>query len=125
MNIKFQYHYFKMDNEEFTTIRGKSWFLKMKMNSVCSVAIKNNYFCMAEIIRLELKKIIDLKLDFLKKDVEYQGFSIFDHFDFIDKINSFRAPYYEQATTESKVTIIYLKKVKQKPKLEDFLDLMT
>ena len=52
-----------------------------------------------------------MTIDFLNADASFPGFVISSYFDFVELLNSFRAPAWEQVTLESELTVITLKKL--------------
>ena len=108
--IKFRHNYFKLAKDEFTTIRGKAQFKRLKVGKTVWVETPTERF-EAMIKGLELKRVADMGLDFLKADAEYPGFVIECPLDFATLLNSFRAPAWTQVTLESELNIITLKKI--------------
>ncbi len=121
IKINFQHPYYKLDEPEFTTIRGKSWFNKVKNFPDVTLLIKGKLLCQAEITSTIMQNIGNIPLDQLKMDAEYPGYIINSHQDFLTLLNSFRASYMPHAMLESAVTIIYLKKIPPKITLNRFL----
>ena len=107
--ITFRHHYFKLAKAEFTTIRGKAQFKRLKVGIITQVESPAGNFS-AEITKLELKRVNEMNLDFLKGDAEYPGFEIRSHTDFVNLLNSFRAPAWTQVELNSELTVITLKK---------------
>ena len=107
--IKFKHRYYKLAGDQFTTIRGKAQFKKLKVNQVVEVIQPGETF-MATIVALELKKVSAMSVEFLKADAEYPGFVINTVSDFVDLLNSFRAPAWTQVTEESELTVITLQR---------------
>jgi hypothetical protein len=107
---KFRHSYYKLAKAEFTTIRGRGQFKKLKIGNTVWVETPTERF-EAMIICLELKRVADMGLAFLKADAEYPGFVIESPMDFVTLLNSFRAPAWTQVTLDSELTIITLKKI--------------
>jgi hypothetical protein len=108
--ITFRHQYYKLSQPQFTTIRGKVQFFKLKIGDKIPIETPNEDFT-AEIVHLALSKMENLSLPFLKLDAEYPGFEIKSKQDFIDLLNSFRAPAWTQVNFESELTVITLKKL--------------
>lgn len=109
--LNFNHHYYKLDKEEFTTIRGKSRFGDFAIGEEFPITLNRKIISNVVLEKKELIMIKDLSLDFLKNDGEYEGFTIDSHEGFVDLLNTFRKPFYAQATVDSEVTIFYLRKV--------------
>jgi len=109
--IVFRHRYHKLAQPEFTTIRGKSQFKRRKVGDRVTIATPDGLF-FAEIVALELKRVRDLPLEFLKADAEYPGCVIGRHEHFVNLLNSFRAPAWTRATLDSELTIISLRRLK-------------
>ena len=111
--ITFKHRYFKLDRARagtaFTTIRGKAQFARRKVGQTVTVETPDGNF-QAVITGLELKCVCQLTLDFLKADAEFPGNTLTSHQQFVNLLNSFRAPYWTQVTLESELTIITLRK---------------
>ncbi len=110
LTLPFGHAYYKLDANVFTTIRGKSYFKALKIGEQITANYKGKKF-QTEIVNLELKTISEIPLNVLKLDTEYPGFVIASHEDFVNLINTFRTGFMPQATLESKMTIITLKKI--------------
>lgn len=111
--LNFKYFYTKLENDEFTTVRGKYFFKKLKPGQLINVTLRRNHFCFARVIKLELKKIKDMSLEFLQNDADTKTSKIKDHAHFIRLINSFVIWENSHATMESEKTIIYFEKIKE------------
>ena len=108
--IKFRHLYYKLAYDEFTTIRGKAKFKRLKIGTKIWVETPAERF-EAMITGLELKRVADMGLDFLKADAEYPGLVIECPLDFVTLLNSFRAPAWTQVALDSELTIITLKRI--------------
>ena len=108
--ITFRHNYYKLAKSEFTTIRGKAQFKRLKVESVVEIETPDGKFN-AEIVALALKRLNELPLEFLKADAEYPGFVITSAQDFVFLLNSFRAPAWARVECDSELTVIYLKKI--------------
>jgi hypothetical protein len=108
--INFKHYYYKLVNDEFTTIRGKSNFNKYSIGEIVLINKEKKPYCKAIILEKELRRIIDLDFEFLKEDSEYKGFTINNKNDFVDLINGFLPNFYTKSTIYSEKTILYLKK---------------
>lgn len=108
--IKFRHRYHKLAQPQFTTIRGKAKFKQIKTNDVLEVETPDENFS-ARVVGLELKRVADMELSFLKLDAEYPGCVISEHRHFVNLLNSFRAPCWAQVTLESELTILTLRRI--------------
>lgn len=107
--ISFKHQYYKLSHPEFTTIRGKAQFKRLKVGQVVPVETPDRSFY-AVVTKLELAKVHDLPVAFLKADAEYPGFEFGTRSEFCDLLNSFRAPAWTQVTLDSELTVITLRK---------------
>jgi hypothetical protein len=103
--ICFRHRYYKLTQDRFTTIRGKAQFKKLKIGQKVTVETPDKTFP-AEIKVLELLTVNRLPIAFLKRDAEYPTFTIGQRQDFVDLLNSFRAPAWAQVTLDSELTVI-------------------
>lgn len=108
--IKFRHRYYKLERPVFTTIRGKAQFKRIKVGDIQEVVTPSGMF-KAKVINLELARVGDMLVSFLKLDAEYPGFTINSHDDFVRLLNSFRSPTWSQVTIDSELTIITLEKI--------------
>lgn len=108
--FNFQHDYYKLKEDEFTTIRGKTNFEKIKGDVPVVIQKDRKFFCYAKLEKKILVPISELTLEFLKKDAEAPNVVINSHQDFVDLINSFRPKFYHQATVDSTVSVFFLKK---------------
>lgn len=108
--FNFQHDYYKLNWDEFTTIRGKTAAKHYEIYQVVELTKEYEFYCNAVIYGIITAPISEFKLDTLKKDAEYPGFQIHSYQDFVDLINSFNPPYYKQATVDSEKTLFQLKK---------------
>ena len=119
--ISFCHSYYKLGGKSgstFTTIRGKAQFKRLRVNQLANVEIKSRVRgagggFVAAIMVLELRRVSDMPLEFLKADAEYPGFTLTSHQGFVDLLNSFRAPHWTQVDLNSELTIITLCKLTQ------------
>ena len=109
--INFKHHYYKLINDEFTTIRGKTSFKKFKVDELVQINKQKVPYCKSVILEIELRRIIDLDFEFLKEDSEYKEFSIKNKNDFVEFLNSFLPSFYTKSTIYSEKTVLYLKKI--------------
>ena len=107
--ITFKHRYHKLASREFTTIRGSAQFKRLHRGDRVEVQTPDETFP-CEIMALELKRVADMTVVFLKADAEYPGFEIRDRQDFVDLLNSFRAPMWKQVTMDGELTIITLRR---------------
>lgn len=108
--IQFRHNYHKLGLPVFTTIRGKAKFKKLKVNQIVQLATPRELFT-AKIIALELRKVSDMEIDFLKADAEWPGNVITTREQFVKLLNSFRAPQWSQVTLETELCIITLERL--------------
>ena len=108
--ITFRHRYHKLAKPEFTTIRGAAQFKRLKVGRVVRVETPDEDFD-ATITALDLRRVSDMPVEFLKADAEYPGFVIEDRQSFVNLLNSFRAPAWEQVKMDSELTVITLKKL--------------
>lgn len=108
--IKFRHRYYKLAQPQFTTIRGKAKFKRLKTGDVLTVETPDGNF-EAAVAGLELKRVSDMSLEFLKADAEYPGCVISEPRHFVNLLNSFRAPFWAQVTMDSELTIITLRRI--------------
>jgi len=109
--IDFKHNYNKLYRDDFTTIRGKSWFYRLKEKQKIIITMNKEFFCHAEVQAKTIFKIANIGFEILKADAAYPGFRIRNRQDFIDLINSFRKSWMPQANLYSQVTVIYLHKI--------------
>jgi hypothetical protein len=107
--VTFKHRYYKLALDVFTTIRGHAQFKRRKVGQVTPVeTLDGNYT--AVVMALELCRVCDMTLAFIKADAEFPGCTISRREQFVNLLNSFRAPFWTQVTLESELTIITLKK---------------
>ena len=101
MKANFCHRYNKLNQDRFTTIRGKSWFKKCKAGQIvtCHAPGEKDFEC--RVLAVELKVLKELGLPFLKADAEYPGFKIENILQFVSLLNSFRAPSWQKVCAES------------------------
>jgi hypothetical protein len=107
--ISFKHGYHKLSRNIFTTIRGKAYFKRLKIGMQVTVKIPGGSF-QATVTGLELRRVNEMPLSFLKADAEYLGFIIHSPSDFINLLNSFRPPHWAQVAPDSELTVITLRK---------------
>ena len=108
--IAFRHRYYKLEQAEFTTIRGKGWMKKLAVGDMVQVDVPGGFWC-ATVTGLELRRVRDMPVEFLKADAEYPGCTLGTQQQFVNLLNSLRAPYWAQVTLDSEMTIITLRKV--------------
>jgi len=108
--ITFARDYHKLNDEKFTTIRGKSHFQKFMIGEEIEIYLNNELLCLAEVTGLELCRLSDIPIETLKKDGEFSGFVIRSSKDFIGLINSMRL-YHKIKDDSEEMTVIYLRKL--------------
>lgn len=105
--ISFRHPYFKLSKPEFTTVRGKGHFKKLKVWQTIVCEKPGGKF-KAVVKALELRHLRDMSVDFLKADAEYPGCTITTREQFANLINSLRAPFWSQVGLDTELTIITL-----------------
>ena len=108
--IPFLHRYHKLSQPVFTTIRGKTWLKKFRVGEVAEVVERHGNFTVT-VEAAELRRVRDMPLQFLKDDAEYPGFVIRSAQDFIDLLNSFRAPSWQQVDESSEMTVLTLRRL--------------
>lgn len=108
--FNFQHDYYKLEKNEFTILRGKTKFKKYNVGEHVVIQKHKRFFCFAVVEKKVLVPIRELTLEFLKRDGESPGVLIKSHEDFVKLINSFRPPFYHQATLDSLVSVFFLRK---------------
>ena len=124
--INFSHEYNKLNFLIFPTIRGKSWFKKIKVGDIRSVHVNRCHLYDAKLIYKKIVRIKDISLDFLQWDTAYpiylgpdaypkpiQYNIIADHEEFIDLLNSFypRKVYEKlKANPSTEVTVLFFEK---------------
>ena len=125
--INFKHEYMKLLFPVFPTIRGKSWFKKIKVGDIRLINVKRCHLYDAKLIYKKILRIKDISLDFLQWDTSYPAYLgpdaypkptqykiIDDHEQFIDLLNSFypRNVYSQlEASLETEVTVLIFEKV--------------
>ena len=115
--FSFQHDYYKLKDWAFTTIRGKSAAKQYKEGQEVKIIHSNKspsggcgrLVCRAEVVGIEVKKIADIPLDILQRDAEFNGFKIYNHWDFVGLLNSMR-PYTKIKSLDTEVTLFQLVK---------------
>lgn len=109
----FRHPYKKLEaawaGERFHTVRGKAQFKRRKIGQIVPVETPTGNFD-AVIVSLELRRVGDMTLEFLKADAEYPGCTISNNNHFVNLLNSFRSPQWTQVTMTSELCIITLQK---------------
>jgi hypothetical protein len=112
--LTFRHRYYKLDlaraGKPFTTVRGMAQMKRLTVGQHLPVETPDGDFA-AVITDLKLTTINDLGLPFLKADAEFPGNTISSPDQFVRLLNSFRAPSWTQATLDSQVTVLTLRKV--------------
>lgn len=118
--IRFAHYYYKLANDEFTTVRGESWSRRVRSHQHFQIEVAGKLFAYCVLQEVEVVPIAELSLQFLKEDAEYPGLEISSSQDFVDLLNSFRRGN-SLLTETALVTVLYLRKVSEPPKLTDWL----
>lgn len=118
--IKFRHRYHKLANKEFTTIRGKAQFKRLRVGQevLCETPIRDctcpTGVFKAKVAKLELERIRAMGDDFLAADASYPGHPVHGREDFIALVNSFRPKHWganAQVGMDTEMTIITLQKL--------------
>ncbi len=108
--LNFTHHYMKLDEEEGTTIRmslkDKNGYVRRVDDIIWMIHIPNVKF-KAQIIGIEKKRIEDIPLFLLKKDVA--PFQCNCHEDFIQLVQSFYK--WQTITKDTQMYIIYWRRI--------------
>lgn len=112
--FNFSHPYYKLQQEKFTTIRGRDAFEDYKTGQIVEILLQRYPIKYAKIWMKEKKKIKDIPTHVLKADCEYEGFVLEKREDFITLLNSFRE-YYKIESEEEVLTIFYLKTTEKEP----------
>lgn len=108
MTISFKHSYDKLKAREFTTIRSKAFAIKAEKAEVVSVTTPDGKFD-AIVDAVRVIKIKDIPFALLQADVAPHRLITKDCF--VEFLNSLRAPFWAQATLDSEMAIITLRKV--------------
>jgi len=108
--ITFAHAYHKLLSRRFTTIRGRSWFNR-KAGQRVSVKTPDDSF-EADVVSVEMRRIADMSVEFLKADAEYPGYVIRDRLDFVDLLNSFIPKHWGRppVTVDSEMAVVTLER---------------
>ena len=113
--IKFRHAYHKLGKNVFTTIRGAAQFKRLKVGQIVPIEAPVGNIKKAKIIALELRRVKSMTIEFLNNDASYSVFVISSYADFVNLLNSFRAPMWSQVTEDSELTVITLEKMTPTP----------
>lgn len=108
MTISFRHNYDKLKQDEFTTIRSKSFAKKLSVGLLVEIQSPKAKF-MARVDAVEISTVAEVPLRVLQGDVV--PFKVNTPGEFVTFLNSLRAPAWQQATLESEMAIITLRKV--------------
>jgi hypothetical protein len=111
-DLPFTHDYFKLNQDEFHTVRGKTFYEREKIlpGSIVRVFIKGKFAFLAFVKMIEFKKMVELSLDFMKKDAEAPTIKIESREDYLKGLNSFRQ--YGLYDWDSVISIFHLKKMR-------------
>ena len=111
MKTYFNFHkaYKKFEEEEFTTIRGRSAAEDYKVGQRVDILLNRERLFGGKITSKRKARIKDIPLSVLQKDGEYKFYKIYSKQDFIDLINRFRR-YHKIGSEDTVVTIFTIKK---------------
>ncbi len=107
--LKFSEEYFKLELDEFTTIRGKNY--PLFEGDVVEIVVKGAILFKAKVTGIYIRKIKDISLSLLQIDGEYPGYEIHSHDDFLKLLRRFWR--YQKIDLETEVKIIFLKKIEE------------
>jgi len=102
LELNFSHHYPKLDEMEFTTIRGKHHYRDHKLvpGMEVKICIQEQPYCDAVITQIQFKRIKDFSLEQLQKDGNFPGHPISSHGDFIRLLQTFWRFYHVTMETE-------------------------
>ena len=110
--LNFSHDYYKLRNELFSTIRGKTKFKYYKIGDIINVNVNRKLLCPILILNKVLMEIADIDLTILELDAKYPGFEIMDHHDFVDLLNSFIPKLFNfEYSIHSEVSIFFCVKL--------------
>jgi hypothetical protein len=109
--IVFRNRYHKLAKPVFTTVRGKSWFKKLRVGELVEI-VEPSRESLAVVEAVKLVRISDMTVEFVKADAEYPGCVLNSLEDFVTLLNSLRAPMWNQATLNDEMTVILLRRTK-------------
>ena len=118
--INFADKYVKLEYPIFLTIRGKSWFPKIKINDTRTIRVKRKHNCIAKLIYKKIMKIKNIPIEFLRWDTDLRApngkvwIQVINHEDFVELLNRFypRSVYQSmEATFDTEVTILILENI--------------
>jgi hypothetical protein len=113
--FNFSHKYYKLREDEFTTIRSIHYSKEhnLTIGQVGMITIDRVPFTWVKIVKWEDKRICDIPLDLLKKDVAYGEFMINTYAEFVDGLNTILKasgmPFANNRITTKK-RVFYLKK---------------
>jgi len=118
--FNFSHEYHKLRDPEFTTIRSIKYNTAPKRNfswnAIGWVSVNRRRRKIIKVKNFKDEEIGDIPLNVLKKDVEYPGFTIETHQDFVDGLNRILLEAgYKYANTQITTVkrIFYLKELKE------------
>ena len=100
-----------MHFDSFVEIRGLSILDRVSQNQIVELLLHRKHFCHAKIINIRKLPIQNLSIGFLRELVEYPGYHLHCHSDFLDFLNSFRDEKYPRATLDSDVALLTFIKI--------------
>ena len=111
MKVNFCHCYHKLNQDRFTTVRGKSLFKDFEAGQVvlCHAPGEKDFEC--RVLEVELKTIKGLGLPFMKADAEYPGLEIENTFQFVSLLNSFRKWPSTKLCADDTVTVLTLERI--------------
>lgn len=114
--FNFQHPYSKLEDETFTTIRSIDYAKKhlFQIGSIGYITLQRNIHSLIKVESWKDMRICDMDIALLKRDVEYEGFTIQTHLDFVNGLNEIllQSGYkYANNQLTTKKRIFYLKKV--------------
>lgn len=119
ISINFSSRYDKLDQDKFTTIRPVSYISKkglspsrIELQPLVSITIRGKFYCWARVERVETKRICDINVDLLRKDIAPEPCN--SHKDFVDYLNRLYASIYGFGNNRETTlkAIIYLRRIK-------------
>ncbi len=108
-SINFSERYYKLNFNEFPTVRGRTWLKDLKKGMVFDITIQHKPFCKARLKSYSLQKIGELSLAFLALDGDYKDYHISTKEEYLALLNRFRR--FHPAKLQTWVTVLILEKV--------------
>ncbi|MCP4763359.1 MAG: hypothetical protein GY870_16415 [archaeon] len=107
--INYSHKYFKLDIKKHTTVRSANYCEKLgiAIGDTITETLNRKPYCISILTDVRVEKIENMTLEFLKKDAEYDGFTLENIQQFVDLLNSF-VPKYNPNKLTTKKAIFFL-----------------